>query len=87
MGLSGFLRAHDTEKVKFHFGNVLVIFMFGFDPQYFKKIALTDSENRVEGMDWKPLELGCPQTADEKTPSLECSQVGTKARKKGQHVW
>lgn len=60
--------------------------MFGFDPHYFKKIALTDSENRVEGMDWKPLELGCPQTADEKTSSLECSQVGTKARKKGQHV-
>lgn len=52
-------------------GNFLVIFMFGFDPQFFKKVALADSENRMEGMDQKPLELGCPQTV-EKTFSLAC---------------
>lgn len=43
-----------TEMVKF-----LIIFMFGFDPQCFKKIALADSENRVEGMEaigtWVPI--------------------------------
>lgn len=47
-----------TEMVKLHPWELLVVFMFGFDSQYFKKTALADSENRVEGTDQKPLELG-----------------------------
>lgn len=33
-------------------------------------------------MDRKPLEPGCPQTVDEKTSSLACSDVGTHGKKK-----
>ena len=76
-----------TEMVKLHPWGLSDHFNFGFDPQYFQKIALTNSENRVEGTDRKPLGLGCPLAADEKTSGLASSEVITHGKKRGQHVW